>query len=107
MRGLWTLVLVVCVVGPVWAGQRPVAGTVPGGLAQVAAICAGRLSAWREHQWLLDGAASERTAERLAAMMAILEAVVPPAEGGGARALRRDARELLVHVVRHDREETR
>jgi hypothetical protein len=50
------------------------------------------LSAWREHQWLRDGPASELTAQRLAAMTAILDAVLPPDESRAAWALRIEAK---------------
>ena len=92
MRGLWTLVLMLCLVSPVGAGQRPLALPVPGGLVHAVAICAGRLSAWREHQWLLDGPGSEQTAQRLAAMTEILDAAVQPGEDRGAWALRIEAK---------------
>ncbi|QBF31266.1 hypothetical protein [Thalassococcus sp. S3] len=44
---------------------------------QVFAICAGRLSAVMEHQWMFDGAASERTQRERAALIALLEASMP------------------------------
>lgn len=40
--------------------------------------CAGRLSALVEHQWLVDGPASESTARQRDAMLALVEAVLPP-----------------------------
>ena len=49
------------------------------------AICAGRLSAVMEDQWMFDGPASERTAEDLAAMVSLIEASMP--EGGGRQVL--------------------
>ncbi|UYV38949.1 hypothetical protein N4R57_08020 [Rhodobacteraceae bacterium D3-12] len=42
------------------------------------ANCAGRLSALMEHQWLVDGPASETTRDERAAMLALLDAVMPP-----------------------------
>ncbi len=42
------------------------------------AVCAGRLSALMEHQWLTDGPASEATARSREAMLSLVEAVLPP-----------------------------
>lgn len=42
------------------------------------ATCSGRLSALMEHQWLLDGPASEDTARTRAEMLSLLQAVTPP-----------------------------
>jgi hypothetical protein len=39
------------------------------------AVCAGRFSALMEHQWLVDGPASEQTALHRAAMLSLVEAV--------------------------------
>ena len=41
-------------------------------------VCAGRLSALMEHQWLVDGPASEATSRQRDAMLALVEAVLPP-----------------------------
>ncbi len=49
------------------------------------AICAGRLSALMEDQWMFDGPGSERTAEELAAVVSLIEASMP--EGGGRQVL--------------------
>ena len=42
------------------------------------ATCAGRLSALMEHQWLVDGPASEATKSRRAALLEVVEALTPP-----------------------------
>jgi len=42
------------------------------------ATCAGRLSAVMEHQWLFDGPASEQTKLQRAAIIDLVEAVMPP-----------------------------
>jgi hypothetical protein len=42
------------------------------------AVCAGRLSALVEHQWMVDGPASEQTARSRDAMLALVDAVVQP-----------------------------
>ncbi len=45
------------------------------------ATCAGRLSAVMEHQWLFDGAAADRTKAQRAAVIDLVEAVMPPDRG--------------------------
>lgn len=42
------------------------------------ATCAGRLSALMEHQWLVDGPASDATKARRAALLEVVEAMMPP-----------------------------
>lgn len=42
------------------------------------ATCAGRLSALMEHQWLVDGPASDVTKARRAALLDVVEALTPP-----------------------------
>ncbi len=41
------------------------------------AVCAGRLSATMEDQWMFDGPGSERTAGELHAMVTLIEAMAP------------------------------
>ena len=48
------------------------------------AICAGRLSAVMEHQWLNDGPGSEVTARSRDAMLDLVEAVLPPEQAATA-----------------------
>lgn len=48
-------------------------------------VCAGRLSALMEHQWLVDGPASEATARSREAMLALVDAVAP--KGDAARVI--------------------
>lgn len=45
------------------------------------ATCAGRLSAVMEHQWLFDGPASEITKEQRAAVLDLVDAIMPPERG--------------------------
>lgn len=61
------------------------AATAPGAadpLLREFAVCAGRLSAIMEDQWMFDGPASERTAEELGAMVSLIEASMEPDAGG-------------------------
>lgn len=60
------------------------AATAPGKaepLLREFAICAGRLSATMEDQWMFDGPASERTQGDLQAMLALIQASMAPGEG--------------------------
>ena len=45
---------------------------------QAFATCAGRLSAIMEHQWLFDGAAADQTKVRRAAVLDLIDAIMPP-----------------------------
>ncbi len=45
------------------------------------ATCAGRLSAVMEYQWMFDGEASEQTKLQRAAVIDLVEAVMPPDRG--------------------------
>ncbi len=51
--------------------------------------CAGRLSAQMEHQWLFSDPASERTEAHRAAMISLIEAVMPEDQG----------RQVLAHRI--------
>lgn len=56
------------------------------------AVCAGRLSALMEDQWMFDGPASERTAEELGAMVSLIDASMPRDAGRQVMAWRIDAK---------------
>ncbi|MDA7428661.1 hypothetical protein PGB28_09335 [Primorskyibacter aestuariivivens] len=56
------------------------------------AICAGRLSALMEHQWMFDGPASEQTALQRAHMIDMLDAVRAPNSGREVLAMRIEAK---------------
>lgn len=45
------------------------------------AVCAGRLSAIMEDQWMFDGPGSERTAQELAAVVSLIDASMPDGAG--------------------------
>lgn len=51
--------------------------------AELFATCAGRLAALERHQWLVDGPASEITGGQRAAMVDLLDAVLPDAHAQG------------------------
>jgi hypothetical protein len=55
-------------------------------------LCAGRLSAVMEHQWLIDGPASETTARQRDAMLALVEALLTPEEAPRAMQWRIEAK---------------
>jgi hypothetical protein len=67
------------------------------------AVCAGRLSAVMEDQWMFDGPGSERTADELAAMVSLIEASMPEGAGRQVMAWRIDAKvaqRALLHQAR-------
>lgn len=71
------------------------AATAPGAadpLLREFAVCAGRLSAVMEDQWMFDGPASERTAEELAAVVSLIDASMPQGAGRQVMAWRIDAK---------------
>jgi hypothetical protein len=57
------------------------------------ASCAGRLSAQVEHQWLMSDPASERTEAQRAAMISLLEAIMPSDAARQVLAWRIDAKQ--------------
>ena len=81
MIGLKTLVGGLCVATSM-AQATPIPVT-PTEQVRVFAICAGRFSALTEHQWLVDGPASEATEELRAAFADLLDAVTPAAVQAG------------------------
>lgn len=71
------------------------AATAPGAadpLLRAFAVCAGRLSAVMEDQWMFDGPGSERTAAELGAVVSLIDASMPPGEGRQVLAWRIDAK---------------
>ena len=67
------------------------------------AVCAGRLSAVMEDQWMFDGPGSERTAGELHAMVSLIEASMPQGAGRQVLAWRIDAKVAqrgLLHQAR-------
>lgn len=56
------------------------------------AACAGRLSAQMEHQWLVSDPASDRTETQRDAMIALLDAIMPPEAARRVLAWRIDAK---------------
>lgn len=86
------------------------AATVPAAadpLLREFAVCAGRLSALMEDQWMFDGPGSERTAVELGAVVSLIEASMAPGEGRQVMAWRIDAKvaqRRLLHQARFARD---
>lgn len=82
------------------------AATAPGAadpLLRDFAVCAGRLSATMEDQWMFDGPGSERTAAELGAVVSLIEASMHPGEGRQVLTWRVDAKvaqRALLHQAR-------
>jgi hypothetical protein len=82
------------------------ATTAPGAadpLLREFAVCAGRLSATMEDQWMFDGPGSEQTQAELLAMVSLIDASIRPGEGRQVLAWRVNAKvaqRALLHQVR-------
>jgi hypothetical protein len=61
-------------------------------LTRMFAVCTGRYSALVEHQWLVDGPASESSARQRDSLWAVVEAVALPEEAKAALAWRIEAK---------------
>lgn len=70
----WISRLVFCLVA-VWQAPQALAFDEGTAALNQFAVCAGRFSALMEHQWLVDGPASEQTARHRAAMLSLVDAV--------------------------------
>jgi hypothetical protein len=95
-RGLGTCLTVLVL------GVAPAPGAADPLLREFA-ICAGRLSAVMEDQWMFDGPGSERTAAELGAMVSLIEASMPQGAGRQVMAWRIDAKVAqrgLLHQAR-------
>lgn len=55
-------------------------GDIPADPLHFFATCAGRMSALMEHQWIVDGPASEATRTRRAALLDLVTALTPPGQ---------------------------
>ncbi|MEZ5755625.1 MAG: hypothetical protein R3D90_12935 [Paracoccaceae bacterium] len=64
------------------------------------ATCAGRMSALMEHQWLVDGPASDITKARRAAALDVLSALTPPGEEVQVMAWRVEAKAAHAALLR-------
>lgn len=83
-------------------GAAPAPGAADPLLRQFA-ICAGRLSAVMEDQWMFDGPASERTEAELRDMVALIDALTPEGAARQVLAWRIDAKvahRALLHQIR-------
>ncbi|KAF0115922.1 MAG: hypothetical protein FD150_776 [Rhodobacteraceae bacterium] len=71
------------------------------------AVCAGRLSAVMEDQWMFDGPGSEQTEAELLAMVSLIEASMPEGAGREVMAWRIDAKvaqRALLHQARYSQD---
>jgi hypothetical protein len=89
--------------GGILAGEPGFAGP----LIRDFAVCAGRLSAVMEDQWMFDGPGSELTAAELAAMVSLIEASIRPGDGRQVldwRVGAKVAQRALLHQARFGRD---
>jgi len=93
MGGLRTYLRATALVCALAAPQAVRAETdIPDDPLHFFATCAGRLSALMEHQWLVDGPASEATKARRAALLEVVEAMMPPGSESQVMAWRVEAK---------------
>jgi hypothetical protein len=95
-RGLETFLAVLML------GALPVPGAADPLLREFA-VCAGRLSAVMEDQWMFDGPGSDRTAAELGAMVSLIDASMAPGQGRqvlGWRVSAKAAQRALLHQAR-------
>ena len=95
-RGLETFLAVLVL------GAAPAPGAADP-LLRAFAVCAGRLSAVMEDQWMFDGPGSEQTAAELGAMDSLIDASMPAGAGQQVMAWRIDAKvaqRALLHQAR-------
>lgn len=68
------------------------------------ATCAGRMSALMEHQWIVDGPASDMTKARRQSVLDVVEALTPPGDEAmvmGWRIEAKAAHAALLAATRH------
>lgn len=71
------------------------------------ATCAGRMSALMEHQWQVDGPASDITKARREALLDVLSALTPPGEEVQVMAWRVEAKAAHAALLRQTLPQTR
>lgn len=85
-------------------------GDLPDDPLRFFAICAGRMSALMEHQWLVDGPASDITKARRAAVLDVVASLTPPGKEAQVMAWRIEAKAAhaaLLGQSRHGRDANR
>jgi hypothetical protein len=92
MGALKTFLVAMTLSLPVQAGEMAASFAPADDQLVQFATCAGRLSALMEHQWLIDGPASERTAKEVAAFSDLVQALIAPDQGRRVLALRIEAK---------------
>ncbi|NBE06015.1 hypothetical protein [Paragemmobacter ruber] len=83
---------------------------VPDNPLQFFATCAGRMSALMEHQWLVDGPASDLTKARRAAVLDVVASITPAGQEAQVMAWRIEAKvahAALLGASRHGTAQSR
>ncbi len=76
-----TIAITIVLLGSAWTTAASGSPGAADSQLRSFAACAGRLSAMMEHQWMFDGAASERTKAQRAAVIELINAIMEPAQG--------------------------
>ena len=78
-------------------------GDIPEDPLRFFATCAGRMSALMEHQWIVDGPASEATRNRRAAVLDLVAALTPPGQEAQVMGWRIEAKAAHAALLAHTR----
>jgi len=79
-------------------------GDIPDDPLRFFATCAGRMSALMEHQWIVDGPASDATKAKRQSVLEVVEALTPPGDEAvvmGWRIEAKAAHAALLAATRH------
>lgn len=79
-------------------------GDIPDDPLRFFATCAGRMSALMEHQWIVDGPASDATKAKRQSVLEVVEALTPPGQAPtvmGWRIEAKAAHAALLAATRH------
>ena len=79
-------------------------GDIPDDPLHFFATCAGRMSALMEHQWIVDGPASDMTKAKRQSVLEVVEALTPPGDEAtvmGWRIEAKAAHAALLAATRH------
>ena len=100
MGGLRTILLpaLLCALAAPVAAQADT--DIPDNPLYYFATCAGRMSALMEHQWLVDGPASDITKARRAAVLDVLASLTPPGSEVQVMAWRVEAKAAHAALLR-------
>lgn len=101
LRALGPIAALICGLFMPLAAQAD--GDIPDDPLRFFATCAGRMSALMEHQWIVDGPASEVTRARRAAVLDLVAALTPPGQEAQVMGWRIEAKAAHAALLAHTR----